>query len=50
MERVLTDKEIFSVINCNYIVDANRTIQEIVKDINKIFDMWINDLKKAELK
>jgi len=49
MERVLTDKEIFNVINCNYIVDANRTIQEIVKDINKIFDSWNNALKRAGL-
>lgn len=36
VERVERDREIFSTCKCDYAVDANRSIEEVLADIKEI--------------
>lgn len=35
-QRILNDRKCFSVVPCDYVIDANRPIEEVIKDIKKI--------------
>lgn len=36
--RIRHDKEAFRVVNCDYVVDAERTIEEVLEDVKRIIE------------
>lgn len=38
LDRIEHDKKVFTVIQCNYVVDGNRSKEEVLKDIVNIID------------
>jgi len=38
-ERIKHDKEAFKIVSCDYCIDANRSIEEVLKDVKSIIDM-----------
>jgi len=37
-ERILHDEQSFKVVSCDYVVDANRDIEEVLKDVKNIIN------------
>lgn len=37
-QRLVHDKEAFKIVPCNYSIDANRDIEEVLKDVKSIID------------
>lgn len=37
-QRVKQDKEIFSVVKCDYVIDANREIEDVLDDIKQVIE------------
>lgn len=42
-KRIKHDHEVFKVIECNYVVDTNRSIEEVVKTVSEILKSKINN-------